>query len=109
MRALKVLVIVMGVAILAGFALVVVTIATRLGGGREDDGGFGRVVAGVPEGCVVAEMVPADERLLLRLDGPEARGCQVILVLDLESGARLGQVDLTQSPSSTQPAPDDKD
>ncbi|MDX1709585.1 MAG: hypothetical protein R3316_00435 [Rhodovibrionaceae bacterium] len=99
MRALKVLVFVMGLAILVGFAVVVITIATRLDDGKETQAGFGRAEVGVPEGCVVAEIVPADERLLLRIDGPEARGCRTILVLDLETGARLGQLDLTDAPA----------
>ncbi len=98
MRALKVLVIAMGVAIVVGFAVVVVTVATRVGdqGGQpEGEAGFGRMAAGVPEGCAVAAMEPAGARVLLHLDGPAERGCAAIIVVDITSGRRLGIIDLT--------------
>jgi hypothetical protein len=100
MRGLKVLVIFMGVAILVGFAVVIFTIATRLGDGAVSEGGFGVAAVALPQGCLVAEMVPADERVLLRLEGPEERGCNAILVVDLETGATLGELRLGAVPAT---------
>jgi hypothetical protein len=53
---------------------------------------FGDAPVALPDGCRVVEMVPAGERLMLRL-GSVAR-CNRILVLDLATGAILGSFDL---------------
>lgn len=116
MQALKALVIIMGVLIVVGTTVVVVTIYNRMnrpaegvvGGGdaapaptatvpAEAPGTvpppeFAPASVAIPDGCRVVEMVPAGERLLLRL-GSIAR-CNRILVLDLGSGRLLGSIDL---------------
>lgn len=115
MQALKALVIVMGVLIVAGTTVVVVTIYNRmqkLGEAAPEPAAaaattgptasmpastvplpvFGEAPVALPDGCRVVEMVPAGERLMLRL-GSVAR-CNRILVLDLGSGAVLGSFDL---------------
>lgn len=51
---------------------------------------FGDIRVSVPEGCSVAGMVPAGDRLFLRL-GPEGR-CDRVVVIDLTRGAVLGTV-----------------
>ena len=95
MQGLKILVIVMGVLILIGVSVVVVTAVSRLkgsSGGR----GFGSASLMLPEGCRVTEMTPAGARLALRLDGGPA--CQAIIFLDPESGRESGRVSLLAQP-----------
>lgn len=115
MQALKALVIVMGVLIVIGTTVVVVTIYNRmqtLGEAAPEPAAapaasaplpvFREAPVALPDGCRVVEMVPAGERLLLRL-GSIAR-CNRILVLDLGSGAVLGSFELGHGPTSlTQP------
>ena len=114
MQALKALVIIMGVLIVVGTTVVVVTIYNRMnrpgegvvGGGDAAPSAampavapplaapseFAPATVAVPDGCRVIEMVPAGERLLLRL-GSISR-CSRILVLDLNSGRLLGSIEL---------------
>ena len=102
MQALKVLVIVMGIAILAGVAVIGVTIYKRVT--ELQDGtaaspapppAFGTVEVPIPEGCSVVETVVAGQRLILRI-GPASilvagvAECDRIYVVDLASGALLG-------------------
>ncbi len=96
MQALKVLVIGMGVLIIVGFVVVVVTLASRLSGTGKS--GFGEVPVEVPEGCNVHETQVDGDRLLLRLDGPAARGCHQIVVVDLRAGKVQGRVRLLSGP-----------
>ena len=111
MQALKALVIFMGVVIVIGVAVVGVTIynrMNRLGETAPADSqaaappaapadqtlpAFGDMSVKLPEGCRVVEMVPAGDRLLLRL-GSLPR-CNRILVVDLATGGLLGSIDLT--------------
>lgn len=99
MQALKVLVIVMGIAILAGVAVIGVAIYKRAT--EPQDGtaaapapppAFGTVEVPIPEGCSVVETLVAGQRLILRI-GPDdisGAGCDRIYVVDLASGALLG-------------------
>lgn len=104
MQALKALVIVMGVLIIAGLAVIVVTIYNRMqartaSAGAAADGelpAFDRAAVPVPAGCRVAAMQPAGDRLLLQLAG--IAGCEQILVVDLRSGRLLGRLDLVAAP-----------
>jgi hypothetical protein len=91
---LKVVVIVMGVMILAGFAVVGVTIYNRLQAMASktevEDGfgaGFGRVDVALPPGARLDRMTATGDRLLLWLETPQ--GIQ-IRVLDLATGAERG-------------------
>jgi uncharacterized protein DUF6476 len=102
MRALKALVIVMGIIIVAGVAVVVVTIVNRLqnktpaamtaSGAAE----LGDVVLPLPAGCRVAEMTSANDRLWLRLEpltGNSAdAACADILILDPATGSVVGRL-----------------
>lgn len=111
MQALKALVIFMGVVIVIGVAVVGVTIynrMNRLGEAAPTSEApsaapsaavtdvplpaFGDMSVKLPEGCRVIEMVPAGDRLLLRL-GSLPR-CNRILVVDLATGTQLGSIDL---------------
>ena len=106
MQALKISVIVMALAIVGIVVLIVVTLAQRVGSGdggtvasgNGDTTGFGDLTLPIPEGCVLASAEAADQRLVLRLDGPVASGCQQAVVLDLESGQVLGRVTATPGP-----------
>ncbi|MCG8594772.1 MAG: hypothetical protein MI785_10450 [Kiloniellales bacterium] len=92
MQALKTLVIGMGVLIVIGFVLLVVGLANKFAQGGK--AGFGDVEVAVPDGCTVAETLAEGDRLLLRLEGPAARGCAQVMVIDLESGAVQGRLRL---------------
>ncbi len=95
MQALKVLVVVLGVLIVAGLAVVTVTIVNRLshGGGGS---GFNAAKLTLPKGCRLVGMINAGSRLALRLgDSPE---CQVILFVDPESGQQTGSLALETQP-----------
>ena len=113
LRALKFLVIAMGVVIVVGTAVVVITIfqraaapgsdavsaerAERRGPARpEARGGFGTQQLEIPRGSRIADMIAEDDRLILRLE--LADGTRRIVVLDTESGARLGTFEIRESP-----------
>ena len=95
MQPLKLLVIVLGVVIVVGLAVVVVTVVHRMGGtggGRA----FETADLTLPKGCHVIGMASAGERLAVRLgDAPE---CQIILFVDPESGQQSGRVNLLTQP-----------
>lgn len=92
MQALKFMVIGMGVLIVAGLALLFYGLAEgvgKLGGGARP---LGEVVVSVPEGCVIAASTIEAPYLVLRLDGLAERGCQQVVLVDLESGRVAGRV-----------------
>ncbi len=97
MQALKVLVVVMGLGIVGIVAVIVVVLVERAGGDGEADG-LGDVAFELPAGCVLAEAKAAEDRLILRLDGPVEAGCQQAVVVDLESGELLGRVTAKPAP-----------
>ena len=84
MRALKALVIGMGVLIAAGLATVVVTIANRTldGGGPPTEAAFA-----LPPGAEVLETALDGDRIALRLRLPD--GTTAIHVFDLATGRRV--------------------
>ncbi len=90
-RALLALVVGLGILIFAGLIVVAVTLAGRLSGGG-GGGGFGQVALPLPEGCRIAEATTGEGRLVLRLEGLPERGCDQVVVLDLESGRELGRI-----------------
>lgn len=96
MRALKALVVFMGILIAAGLGL----LAYAVIGGLPDSqpSGFGDATVGLPTGCVIAEAVVAEGTLVLRADGPVERGCQMIILLDPESGREIGRVRAQEQP-----------
>ena len=95
MKALKALVIGMGVLIVIGFVLLVVGLANKFS--QAGKAGFGEAEVVVPDGCSVAETLAEGDRLLLRLEGPAARGCAQVVVIDLESGEVRGRLRLAPS------------
>ena len=95
MQPLKVLVIVLGVVIVVGLGIVVVTVVQRLGHGAGARS-FDTASLMLPKGCHVVGMTGAGARLALRLgDGPD---CQIILVVDPESGQETGRIGLLAQP-----------
>jgi hypothetical protein len=95
MQPLKVLVIVMGVVIAIGLGIVAMTIADRLGK-RGGAGGFGTANLTLPKGCHLIGMASAGAKLALRLG--DTLDCQVILIVDPESGRETGRIALAAEP-----------
>ena len=104
MRALKALVIFMGIMIAAGLGLLTYAVIGGLpfdrssGPGDAPPGGFGDTAVVLPTGCAIAEAVIAEGTLVLRIDGPAERGCQLVILLDPESGRELGRVKVQEGP-----------
>jgi len=99
MQALKALVIVLGVLILAAAAVVAVTIYNRATEGLEGAGsaaGFGVKQMPLPAGAELEDMTASGERLVLRVR--MADGSRRIMVVDLATGAPLGELDFTPAP-----------
>src|SRR5690349_20921852 len=97
MRALKLLVIVMGVLIVVGVVALVGIMASRVAGrGGATAAGFGRSRIELPAGASVGAMQAAGDRLVLRLDLPG--GAQQLLVVDPASGKALGTIELQPQP-----------
>ena len=95
MRALKILVIVMGLLIVTGLTGIFATLAKRMAGTSEPQG-FNSATLQLPKGCRVVEMAAAGPRLALRLgDGPD---CEAILFVDPATGQQLGRLQLMQQP-----------
>jgi len=101
MRALKVLVIVMGVLLIAGFAVVVVTIMGRMSqkaapaapiAASAHPVPFGNTTLTLPPDALVMEVQGAGDRIFLRLDLRD--GTEMLLVLDAATGTELGRIKL---------------
>ena len=90
MKALIALIVAMGIAILVALALVAYGIVS--GGGRGGPAGFDQQDFALPAGCEIAEASLEGERVILRITGLAERGCQEVLIFDLESGAALGRI-----------------
>ena len=100
MRVLKALVVGMGVLIVAGLAVVAVTVAGRLAGPPEPAveavEAFGTARVAIPPGARIVETATGDGRMLLRL--LLADGGTRILVIDLATGRPSGEIDLFEAP-----------
>jgi hypothetical protein len=95
MQALKIIVIALGVLILVGVTVVIVAVATRMKGGSPGRS-FEPASLVLPKGCRVVEMTTAGPRLALRLgDGSD---CQLILLVDPDSGRETGRISLLAQP-----------
>jgi hypothetical protein len=96
LRALKTVVVVMGVMLVVGFAALVVVVAGRMSH-NEPSAAAGRpfpkaAAIEIPRGARVEAMTAAPNRLILDLVLPD--GERQIVVLDLATGARLGTIEL---------------
>ena len=96
MRALKVLVAVMGVLLVAGFAVVVVTIVNRAsrspGAETAKLASFGTKTVTLPADSLVLEVHGAGDRIVLRLELKD--GSEMLLVLNAATGTELGRINL---------------
>lgn len=90
-NALKYLVIFMAVLILAGLAVIAVTLVSRGGVERQASAGFGTVALGLPEGTVIKETRIGDGRALITVRLPNER--EQVIVVDLETGKTIGTID----------------
>ncbi len=99
MGALKIVVVVMGVMLVAGFAALILVIAGRVshgGPGAPVDRPFPTKAVEIPRGARIEAMTTAPNRLILDLVLPD--GERQLVVLDLASGARLGTIELHPAP-----------
>ena len=99
MRALKILVVVMGVMLVVGFAALVAVIAGRVSRGgpaataaRE----FAAPLIDIPRGARIEAMTAGADRLILALALPD--GGRQLIVIDLAKGVRLGTIELHPVP-----------
>ncbi len=108
MQALKALVILMGVLIVAGMGLLAYGLLTRTGERAGPGDGsplveFGTLELALPDGCVVAGSELSGERLVVRFSGQVERGCQQVVVIDLVNGRVLGRVKALSAGSQSPP------
>jgi hypothetical protein len=99
MRGLKILVVVMGIMLIVGFAVLVVMIAGRMSrGGSTPNAGraFAAAAIDIPRGARIEAMTAGADRLVLGLALPE--GGRQILIIDLATGSRLGTIELHATP-----------
>lgn len=91
MAALKVLVVVMGVLIVAGVATIIYGLATRLDLSRPR---FADGRLELPAGARIVDMAAAGEKLVLRVALPDAR--ERLIVVDLARGQQVGTLELVR-------------
>jgi hypothetical protein len=96
MRALKILVVVMGVMLIGGFALLVAVVAGRLPRGASVPRSFAATAIDIPRDARIEAMTAGADRLVLELVLPEGR--RQLVVVDLATGARLGTIELRAPP-----------
>ncbi len=99
MRALKILVVVMGVMLVVGFAVLVVVVAGRVsrsGPAPTAARGFASPSIDIPRDARIEAMTVGPDRLVIALALPE--GGRQVLVIDLATGIRLGTIQLHPAP-----------
>jgi hypothetical protein len=96
MRAVKILVVVMGVMLIGGFAVLVAVIAGRLSRGGNVPRSFATTAIDIPRAARIEAMTVGTDRLVLELVLPE--GGRQLVVVDLATGARLGTIELRAAP-----------
>jgi Family of unknown function (DUF6476) len=99
MRGLKILVVVMGIILIVGFAVLVAAIAGRMSRSGSPPT-IARTLAGsaidIPRGARIEAMTVGTDRLVVALTLPE--GGRQLVIVDLVTGARLGTIELRASP-----------
>jgi Family of unknown function (DUF6476) len=98
MRALKILVVVMGVMLVVGFAALVAVIAGRVSRGPAATAAhdFAGPPIDIPRGARIEAMTAGGDRLILTLALPD--GGRQLVVIDLAKGVRLGTIELHPVP-----------
>ena len=95
LRALKVLVIVMGIILVVGFAALVAVIAGRMSRGAPAISGSHPIAAApldLPAGARIETIGVGAERLVLAIVLPD--GARELIIVDIASGRRLGSIPL---------------
>ncbi len=94
MRALKLLVIALGVLLAAGVAVLAVAVVLRLNHGSPPAPvtGSGSAVITLPPGAKIVSTEASGGRLVARIDLPD--GGVELLIFDLANGARIATIDL---------------
>jgi Family of unknown function (DUF6476) len=100
MRALKILVVVMGIMLVGGTAALIAAIIDRASRHTPTTSaplprGFEHAAVTLPPGARVVAAELAGDRILVRLARPE--GGEVLIIIDAKSGAALGTIDLLPS------------
>jgi Family of unknown function (DUF6476) len=95
MRALKTLVVVMGIMLIGGFAVLVAVIIGRVRAGAPPRS-FSPATIDIPQGARIEAMTAGTDRLILDLALPDDR--RQLVVIDLATGARLGTIELRTAP-----------
>ena len=99
MRALKILIIVMGLVILAGSATLIVVILGRLsksGPGTAPPQPFAAAPIELPSGARVETMSTGGDRLVVEIVLPD--GNRRLVIIDLATGRQLGAIPLRTLP-----------
>lgn len=96
MRSLKILVVVMGVMLVGGFALLVAIVVGRLSHGGSPPRSFAATTIDIPRDARIGAMAAGADRLVLELVLPE--GGHQLVVIDMATGARLGTIELRATP-----------
>jgi hypothetical protein len=100
MRALKVLVVVMGALLVGGTVTLIIAVVERARQHLAEPAaappppgrGFGRTVVDLPEGARVISVEPAGERLVVRIG--LADGGEALILIDARTGAKLRTIEL---------------
>jgi hypothetical protein len=96
MRSLKILVVVMGIMLVGGFALLVAIVAGKLLRGGNTPRSFATTTIEIPRDAQLAAMTTGTDRLVLELVLPE--GGHQLVIVDLATGAHLGTIELRARP-----------
>ena len=99
MRGLKILVVVMGIMLVVGFAVLVAAIAGRISRGRPAPSpppAFAAEAIDIPRGARIEAMTAGTDRLIVGLALPQ--GDRQLMVIDLATGTRLGTIELHVAP-----------
>ena len=103
MRALKILVVVMGIMLVVGFVALIVIVAVRVSHGSPSAGGssggghpFATNTIDLPRGARIEAMTTAPNRLILELVLPDNE--RQLVIVDLTTGARIGTIELRSAP-----------
>lgn len=101
MQALRALVVIMGVMIIAGMGLLVYGMMTQISRGDETEQSaaakaFGNVASSLPAGAVVAGVSVDDGRAVVHVR--LARGGAEVRIFDLDTGMATGMIQLKAAP-----------
>ena len=96
MRSLKILVVVMGIMLVVGFALLVALVTGKLLRGGNTPRSFAITTIDIPRDARLGAMTTGADRLVLELVLPE--GGHQLVIVDLATGARLGTIEFRVRP-----------